>query len=166
MGAREAFYALRIKTPPNKKVGEAHLRQCARASGSPIFISTADGPRVVAINQGWRGYYRWRRTRSGKKQITKRWTNNYGVLLFGLADKIERLGEISFVHHSKRLGAEQFTALLRAGGLLKTRRKKPSLQSVQAAIRRFEKQQGWVPLGIPSAQFLEALRARNLALSR
>lgn len=127
------------------------------SSGSPIFISTPDGPRVIAIHQGWRGYHRWRRKRSGKKKITKRWTNNYGVLLFGLADKVERLSEISFVHHSKRLKAEQFAELLREGGLLKKRRQEPSLRSVQAAIRRFEIKQGWIPISIPSEQLIDAL---------
>ena len=135
------------------------------SSGSPIFILTPKGPRVVAIHQGWRRYRR-RHVRGGKKKVTKRWADNDGVLLFGLAEKARRLSEVSFVRGNRQLGEEQLVSLLRSNGVLKTRPKKPNLRAVQAAIRRFEKKQGWVPLGIPSAQLIDALTAHATASSR
>ncbi|MFY0614757.1 MAG: trypsin-like peptidase domain-containing protein [Hyphomicrobiaceae bacterium] len=145
-------------TRPKRGIAAEHTCDTSpRSSGSPIFVSTPSGQRVVAIHQGWRGYYRWRRTKSGKKKITKRWTKNYAVLTPRLAARVSRFADVSLISRDSELSYARFVAALEQKNALVHKSKSPSWPAVSRAIERYERRRGWYPLGIPSKELLDDL---------
>lgn len=132
------------------------------ASGNPIFVDTRQGPRVIAITTGSTRRRWYKRDRRGRRVITKRWTMNLAVLPLEFVDRIERFYMTSFVPRlaPKELSIEDLQQKLKAVGHLKAKVDGKFGPRTKAALMRFERAVGLVPLGLPTADLLEQLDAR------
>ena len=128
------------------------------ASGSPIFASTRQGPRVIALVVGHIRGRRWRRYPGGRQVTIARWRTNVGVLPLAFLDKLERFRVADFVPFDMSISRLQ--ASLIASGYLRGKADNIFGPATRAAIVRVEKKLGLVPLGIPTLSVISHLDER------
>lgn len=133
------------------------------ASGSPIFVNTEKGPRVVAIVTGVYWQRKFRRYRNGRTVTTSRWSTNLAVLPLEFVDNVLRFQSTRFV---SKAGANRFSTSdlqqkLKAAGYYKARVDGDFGPKTKAALMRFERAAGLVPLGLPTADLLDKLDAEQ-----
>ena len=126
------------------------------ASGSPIFMDTEDGPRVVAMNSGSVSHLIYRlRPDSRRRQLMSRYDANTAVLARAFSDGIERFGRESLLHSESQVLRLQ--TLLKARGYYAGPLDAIYGPGTRGAILKFEDERGWARLGVPTLQLLVAL---------
>ena len=127
------------------------------ASGSPIFMNTAQGPRVVALHAGrvWRS--RWKKVR-GKKVTTWLWKRSIGLLPLEFLPKLSRYKKIGFI--TEDLAMSELQGLLATAGHYRGRIDDKFGPATRSALMKFERANGLEPLGIPSVEVLRKLRGQ------
>ncbi len=147
----------RVKGGGTRRTVEHSCDPIKTASGSPIFMNTAQGPRVVAINAGriWRS--RWKKIR-GKKVTTWFWKRNLAALPLEFLPKLPRYKKIGFI--TEDLAMSELQRLLATAGHYRGRIDDKFGTATRAAIMKFERANGLEPLGIPSVEVLRKLRGQ------
>lgn len=145
----------RVKGSGTRRTVEHNCDHIKTASGSPIFMNTAQGLRVVAINAGriWRS--RWKRIR-GKKVTTWFWKRNLAALPLEFLPKLPRYQKIGFI--TEDLAMSELQRLLADAGHYRGRIDDKFGPATRSAIMEFERANGFVPLGIPTVETLKRLR--------
>lgn len=126
------------------------------ASGAPIFMQTAQGPRVIAINSGSVGHVEYRQGANGKQRVIARRSTNLAVLVSAFAASLPR-----FIAEHLLADEAEFRALqraLKARGLYTRAIDGIYGRGTRSAILAREKEQGLAPLGLPTRELLEGLR--------
>ena len=125
------------------------------ASGSPIFASTPEGPRIVAIH-------------SSRRMIPRRTSNRRGTraaanLVYMAVLPLEFLPMLPRFESARFLNGvysiEQLQTALKAAGHHRGAVDGQFGPQTQASIKRFERALGLVPLGIPTVEIVDKLRA-------
>ena len=134
------------------------------ASGSPIFMETDDGPKVVGINLGSFGFSKYLVTRNrytgeiiGRKRLQFRREINMAVQPKLITERIERFQQETILSN-----LEEFTEVQTI--LKELKLYKGSIDGLMGAqtrraIQRFERRVNLPELGIPTQQLLSKLRA-------
>lgn len=133
------------------------------ASGAPIFMQTAQGPRVIAINSGSVGHVEYRQGANGKQRVIARRSTNLAVLVSAFAASLPR-----FIAEHLLADEAEFRALqraLKARGLYTRAIDGIYGRGTRSAILAREKEQGLAPLGLPTRELLEGLRGHARGIS-
>jgi V8-like Glu-specific endopeptidase len=126
------------------------------ASGSPIFLETEDGPKVVAMNSGSVSHLIYQvRPGSERRLLVSRYDANTAVLTRSFAGGVERFGQESLLHSESQLRRLQL--LLKARGLYAGPLDALYGPGTRGAILKFEQERGWARLGVPTLELLVAL---------
>jgi len=128
------------------------------SSGSPIFINTAEGPRVVALVVGQTSGGKWRRRGNGRKQIISRWRSNIAALPLEILTKLERFETIEFAPYE--LSTQGLQKELISAGYLTGKADGIAGPQTKAAIMKVEKELGLTPLGLPTKQVMDRLAGK------
>ena len=125
------------------------------SSGSPLFIQTARGPRVVAINVGTLHGRKYHRLPNGRTKTISRWTTYAAVIPARL---VERLGRFSNSHYvDEVMSLVDFQKKLKGAGYFRGRTREGYISKTRSAIYRMERAKKLSPLGIPTKELLAEL---------
>lgn len=120
------------------------------SSGSPLFVQTRDGPRVVGINYGTRSYRKFRRLRSGKTKTLSRWVTNAAVIPTKLVERLDRFSSSQYI--SDIVSLVDFQKKLKKAGYFRGKTGERYVSKTRSAIFRMERKMKLSPLGIPTAE--------------
>ncbi len=133
------------------------------SSGSPIFISTNEGPRVVGINLGTFRSERYRVKKNritgkiiGKRKLLYRRETNFAVLAQAFLSGLERYGNETLLSDLESF--KEVQALLKKLGFYKGPIDGVLGRGTRAAIESYERKNKLVPLATPTQQLLLRLR--------
>ena len=123
------------------------------SSGAPIFMETASGPKVIAINAGTTGYALYRRVRgSRRKRSVYTRSSNVSVLSHAFLHGLERFKTERLLNGLDEV--KQLQTHLKASGLYKSAVDGIYGRGTRDAILTFEKQNDLAPLGLPTRELL------------
>lgn len=125
------------------------------ASGSPIFVDTPAGPRVVALVVGQVRGRKWRQYPNGKRVTIARWNTNVGVLPLQFLPKLERFQSAQFARSP--IPTRVLQTQLIAAGYLRGNADGVFGPVTRRAIVKVEKELDLTPLGIPTRRVIEHL---------
>lgn len=126
------------------------------ASGSPIFLETEDGPKVVAMNSGSVSHLIYQLRPGGeRRRLISRYDANTAVLSRSFAGGIDRFGRESLLHSDSQLRRMQL--LLQVKGFYTGALDALYGPGTRGAILKFEQERGWAKLGVPTLELLVAL---------
>ncbi len=144
-----------------RTVGSLVLHTCDAtrgASGAPLFVKSADGPKVVAINAGTIGFTKYRRTRSGRRgRIVVSRATNVAVLSRAFADGLDRFANEPLLRSVQDF--ERVQRLLRRAGLYEGPIDGVYGPASRSAIVEYERRNQLASLGLPTAKLLQHLGA-------
>lgn len=127
------------------------------SSGSPVFIQTKEGPKVIAINTGGLSSRRYRKRGNKKKWFGKRKYTNIALrtgAFIKIAERLQNEILLTTKEDLKRLQIKLIEAGLNPGpadGLLGP--------STKRAIKKYEKAHRMSMTGLPTQQLLTKLQA-------
>lgn len=128
------------------------------ASGSPIFMQTDAGPRVIGINSGVQMWYTYERAESGDGERAVSWSINMAVSPLAFLRKVERYHAAAFVNQAVTL--QELQLRLQNAGHLSGSTEAHFGPATRAALIRYERSLGVVPLGVPTADMIKRLATR------
>lgn len=142
-----------------RTVGSLVLHTCDAtrgASGAPLFVKSADGPKVVAINAGTIGFTKYRRTRSGRRgRVVISRATNVAVLSLAFAKGLDRFASEPLLGSVQDF--ERVQRLLRRAGLYQGPIDGVYGPASRSAIVEYEKRNQFAALGLPTTKLLQHL---------
>jgi V8-like Glu-specific endopeptidase len=128
------------------------------ASGSPIFLQTPDGPRVVALNSGTVSHLIYEiRHGSQRRRLVSRYDANTAVLSAAFIAGVDRFETETLLEDPERFRRLQM--LLQARSYYTGPIDALYGPGTRGAIFRYEDERGLARLGVPTAELLADLEA-------